>query len=83
MPFCLYVTKSQLLTVILQVISLSYRSIPLGMTKEHKVVFLYNKQITPEVFFFSLFLVLLLEVSGMKIFQERGETNLGGHIGDS
>jgi len=65
MPFCLYVTKSQLLTVILQVISLSHGSIPLGMTKEHKVVFLYNK-ITPEVFF--LFLVLLLEVSGMKIF---------------
>ena len=66
MPFCLYVTKSQLLMVILQVISLSHGSIPLGMTKEHKVVFLYNKQITPEVFF--LFLVLLLEVSEMKIF---------------
>lgn len=37
--------------VILQVISLSHRSIPLGMTEELEVVFLYNKQITGEKFF--------------------------------
>lgn len=36
--------------VILQVISLSHRSIPLGMRKELKVVFLYKKQITGERF---------------------------------
>lgn len=71
-PFCLYVTKSQLLAVILQVISLSRRSIPLGMIKELEVVFLHKKQITQEIFF--LLTLLSLKVSVTKIFWERRET---------
>lgn len=49
-PFCLYITKSQLLAVILQVISLSCRSFPLGMTEEQFLVWLYHKQINQETF---------------------------------
>lgn len=41
------------------------------MTKEHEVVFLYNKQMTQELFF--LLTLLSLEVSGMKISLEEVE----------
>lgn len=50
MPSYLYITKIQLLAIILQVISLSCRSFPLGMTKGQSLVQLYNKQINQETF---------------------------------
>lgn len=80
MLFCLYITKNQFLAIILQVISLSCRSPPLGMTKEHAVVLLYNKQITQENF--SLLTPSLQKFLEWRRFQRGVKHNFGGGIED-